>query len=226
MSSQKKRNDGLGKHEIEIIYIYNVNGEDTNDSLKAREEFQKNIAHLGRCKQINTDLIKDNCLNQAKAYFEKKPDECIVQYNKRYVDQVHPDKRDFTVVNLTKGYILVICTEANDVVLANGRNRSFNAIYDVFIEEQCQNWKYIGVLCVDKSDSSVLTGKQKKCKNKFLLETLLHLNNNIFFIIPFILFCSSHLIAIIEINICIHVTRIGSKNQACSIVLYFLEFDR
>ena len=50
---------------------------------------------------------------------------------------------------------------------------------------------------------------EAKCKNKFLLETLLHLNNNIFFIIPFILFCSSHLIAIIEINICIHVTRNG-----------------
>ena len=109
--------------------------------------------------QLQGDVAERKVYRALQDYFDKTKDACLVIHSHSFLYNQNFEEKDFIVLNLTKGYVMVIEVKASNngfpkakQQLKDGKER-VQAVFNS-VNGMSNDWQYVGVCYIDKGDSN------------------------------------------------------------------------
>ena len=107
--------------------------------------------------QLQGDLAERKVYRALQDYFDKTKDACLVIHSHSFLYNQNFEEKDFIILNLTKGYVMVIEVKASNngfpkakQQLKDGKER-VQAVFNS-VENMSDDWQYVGVCYIDAGD--------------------------------------------------------------------------
>ena len=107
--------------------------------------------------QLQGDVAERKVYQALQEYFDKTKDACLVVHSHSFLYNQNFEEKDFMILNLTKGYVMVIEVKASNngfpkakQQLKDGKER-VQAVFNS-VESMSDDWQYVGVCYIDKGD--------------------------------------------------------------------------
>ena len=107
--------------------------------------------------QLLGDLAERKVFQALQKYFDKTRDACLVLHGHSFLYNQNFQEKDFIILNLTKGYVMVIEVKASNNGFPKAKQQlkdSKERVQAVFnsVENMSNAWQYIGVCYFDAGD--------------------------------------------------------------------------
>ena len=106
------------------------------------------------------DIAEMKVFKLLKSYLESTKDDCLVLHGHSFLYGNNYKEKDFIVLNLSKGYIMVIEVKASSKYFGKAKAQlqdSMERVQAVFnsVENMSQSWKFIGICYIEKPDINI-----------------------------------------------------------------------
>ena len=106
---------------------------------------------------LQGDVAERNVFKALQEYFDEVKDACLILHSHSFLYNQNFKEKDFIILNLTKGYIMVIEVKASFKYFAKAKVQlkdSKERVQAVFnsVENMSDEWQYIGLCYIDAGD--------------------------------------------------------------------------
>lgn len=112
---------------------------------------------------LQGDMAERKVFDQLKNHFDFHKDACLILHSHYFLQGNNAPEKDFIILNLSKGYIMIIEVKATAKYFAKAKDQlkdsreRVQALFNTF-EHMSNEWKYVGVCYIDNGDCGFYNG--------------------------------------------------------------------